>query len=89
MHSPGRAHRPRAAAFCLVLLAGNGKSYARQADIDTVKAAVAAYHAALGSLDPQKWPRSGRLLGPSAFASGERILGRDRDRAAAVGTDYW
>ena len=54
MDSPGRAHRPRAAAFGLALLVGNGKSYARQADIDTVKAAVAAYHAALGSLDPSK-----------------------------------
>ena len=37
-----------------MLLAGNGKSYAQQSDIDSVKAAVAAYHAAIGSLDMSK-----------------------------------
>jgi ketosteroid isomerase-like protein len=38
----------------IVLLAGNGTSYAQQSDIDSVKAAVAAYHAAIGSLDMSK-----------------------------------
>jgi ketosteroid isomerase-like protein len=38
----------------VVLLAGNGNSYAQQSDIDNVKAAVAAYHAAIGSLDMSK-----------------------------------
>jgi ketosteroid isomerase-like protein len=38
----------------VVLLAGNGNSYAQQSDIDNVKAAVAAYHAAIGSLDVSK-----------------------------------
>jgi|SRR5271155_17642 len=38
----------------VALLAGNGKSYAQQSDIDSVKAVVAAYHAALGSLDISK-----------------------------------
>ena len=38
----------------IVLLAGNGTSYAQQADIDSVKAATAAYHAAIGSLDVSK-----------------------------------
>jgi ketosteroid isomerase-like protein len=37
-----------------VLLAGNGKSYGQQSDIDKVKAAVAAYHAVIGSLDMSK-----------------------------------
>ena len=38
----------------VVLLGGNGTSYAQQSDIDSVKAAVDAYHAALGSLDMSK-----------------------------------
>jgi len=38
----------------VVLLWGNGKSCAQQADIDSVKAVVAAYHAAIGSLDMSK-----------------------------------
>jgi hypothetical protein len=54
MHSPV-ALIARALLLCvLALIAGNGNSYARLADIDTVKTAIAAYHAALGSLDPSK-----------------------------------
>jgi len=45
----------RALVFSIVvLLAGNGKSGAQQSDIDAVKAAIAAYHAALGTLDVAK-----------------------------------
>jgi hypothetical protein len=70
MHSPGRAHGLRDAAFCLALLAGNGNSYLQQAGIDSVKAAVAACRAALGSLDPSKmdplWARSLRDVDQSA-----------------------
>jgi ketosteroid isomerase-like protein len=39
--------------IAVVLLAGSGKSYA-QSDMDDVKAAVAAYHAALSALDAPK-----------------------------------
>jgi hypothetical protein len=45
---------PARCCFVLALLAGNGNSYLQQAGIDSVKAAVAAYRAALGSLDPSK-----------------------------------
>lgn len=38
----------------VVLLAGNAKSYAQQADVGSVKAAVEAFHAALGTLDAAK-----------------------------------
>lgn len=38
----------------VVLLASNGKSYAQQSEIDDVKAAVEAYHAALELLDVSK-----------------------------------
>ena len=41
----------------VVLLAGNATSYAQQSEIDSIKAAVAAYHAALGSLDISKMER--------------------------------
>ena len=62
MHSPGHAHRPALLLSVLTRLAGNGKSYTQQADIDSVKAAVAAHHAALGLLDPSKvdplWTRA-------------------------------
>ena len=37
----------------VALIAGSGKSYA-QSDMDDVKAAVAAYHAALNALDAPK-----------------------------------
>jgi hypothetical protein len=41
----------------VVLLAGNGTSYAQQSDIDAIKAAIAAYHAVLGTLDVCYIPR--------------------------------
>jgi ketosteroid isomerase-like protein len=41
----------RALLFSVViLLAGNGRSYGQQSDIDSVKAAIEAYHAAIESL---------------------------------------
>src|SRR5438105_3163668 len=66
MHSPGHAHR-RALLLCvLALLAGNGNSYLQQGGIDSVKAAVAAYRAALGSLNPAKvdpfWARDAYVM---------------------------
>jgi ketosteroid isomerase-like protein len=42
-----------AIATAVVLVAGNGKSYA-QSDMDDVKAAIAAYHGALTDLDATK-----------------------------------
>jgi hypothetical protein len=53
----------------VVLLAGPGNSYAQQSDSDSIKAAIAAYHAVIEGLDMSKmdplWAhRSGRNCAP-------------------------
>ena len=59
----------------LLLLVWNAASYAQQPDTDQVKAAIDAYHAAIGSLDIAKmeplWAHDANvmLVNPRAFPS--------------------
>jgi ketosteroid isomerase-like protein len=64
----------------VVLLGGNGKSYAQQADIDSVKATVEAYHAAIGSLDMSKMDP---LWAHDAYVT----VIQPRDKGISVGWD--
>lgn len=64
----------------VVLLAGNGTSYAQQSDIDSVKAAVAAFHAALGTLDVSKMDP---LWAHDAYV----MVIQPRDKSISVGWD--
>ncbi len=61
----------------IVLLAGNGKGYAQEADI---KAAIDAFHAALGSLDVSK-------MEPLWAHDANVISIQPRDKSISVGWD--
>jgi ketosteroid isomerase-like protein len=64
----------------VVLLAGNGKSYAQQSDINKIKAAIEAYHAALGPLAMSK-------MEPLWAHDTNVMLINPRDRSISVGWD--
>lgn len=64
----------------VVLLAGNGKSYGQQSDIDAVKAAIAAYHAAIGPLAMSK-------MDPLWAHDANVMLLNPRDKSVSVGWD--
>ncbi len=63
-----------------VLLAGNGKSYAEHSDIDAVKAAIAAYHAAIGPLAMSK-------MAPLWAHDANVMLLNPREKSISVGWD--
>jgi ketosteroid isomerase-like protein len=63
-----------------VLLAVNGKSYAQQSEVNNVKAAVEAFHAALGTLDVSKMDP---LWAHDAYVT----LINPRDKSISVGWD--
>ena len=64
----------------VVLLAGNRMGYAQQPDIDSVKAAIEAFDAALGSLDVSK-------MAPLWVHDATVTLINPRDKGIAVGWD--
>jgi ketosteroid isomerase-like protein len=69
----------RVALFSLLLLlAGNVSSYAQQSAVDQVKAAIDAFHAALGSLDVAK-------MAPLWVHEASVVLVNPRDKTIAVG----
>jgi ketosteroid isomerase-like protein len=70
----------RALLISVVLLAGNGTSYAQQSDIDAVKAAIAAYHAAIGPLAMSK-------MDPLWAHDANVMLLNPRDKSISVGWD--
>jgi ketosteroid isomerase-like protein len=63
-----------------VLLVGNGAGSAQQSDVDQVKAAIAAFHAALGSLDMAK-------MEPLWVHDAHVMLVNPRDKAVSTGWD--
>jgi ketosteroid isomerase-like protein len=65
----------------LLLLAGGGGSYAQQSDVEQqVKAAIDAYHAAIGSLDIAK-------MDPLWAHDGNVMLVNPRDKSVSLGWD--
>jgi len=61
-----------------VLLASNGKSYGQQSDIDAVRAAVDALHAALG-------PPAGDKMKPLWARDAKEMLVNPRDKTVTLG----
>jgi ketosteroid isomerase-like protein len=64
----------------LLLLVGGGGSYAQQSDMEQVKAAIDAYHAALGSLDIAK-------MEPLWVHDANIMLINPRDKSISIGWD--
>ena len=64
----------------LLLLIGNSRSFGQQSDMDQVKAAIDAYHAALGSLDVAK-------MAPLWVHDDSVLLVNPADKSISVGWD--
>jgi ketosteroid isomerase-like protein len=64
----------------VILLTANGSSSAQQSDIDSIKGAIEAFHAALGTLDVSK-------MDPLWAHDAGVILINPRDKAISIGWD--